>query len=51
VMSQVQILLRQLSKNFQKTKKTDCEGECLSAIVRTGFYYVYGQKQRIPRVV
>ena len=40
-----------ISKIFQKTKKTYCEGECLSAVVRMGFYYVYGEEARVQTVV
>ncbi len=38
-------------KNFPKNKKDHVEGECLSAVVRMGFYYVYGEKTRVQTVV
>ena len=38
-------------QNFPKNKKDHVEGECLSAVVRMGFYYVYGEETRVQTVV
>ena len=37
--------------NFQNFPKKQKEGECLSAIVRMGFFTFYGTKERVERLV